>query len=72
MDDGVNKTVTADVTSPSGVVTISTCLFCHIETSDEGSHRFAAFADLNEHIAVDFGQGIPVARIETCKNASRI
>ena len=72
MDDGVNKTVTTDVTPPSGVVTIPACLFCHIETPDEGSHRLAALADLNEHIAVDFGQGIPVARIETFKNASRI
>ncbi len=68
MNNGVHKTVTADVTPPSGVVTIPARLFCHIETSDEWSHRLTPFADFDEHVAVDFGQGIPVVRrIDKCK-----
>ncbi len=66
MNDGVDKTVTADVTPPAGVVTIPACLFCHIETSYERSHWLTTFAYLNEHVPVNFGQSISVAKNETC------
>jgi hypothetical protein len=58
VNDGIDEAVSANVASPSGVVSISVCLLGDVKTSDEGSHRLASFADLHKHVAVNLRKSI--------------
>ena len=58
VDDCIDETVTANVTSATRVVTVAVGLLGDVETSNERPHRLAPFADLDKHVAVNLRQRV--------------